>query len=249
MKVYQEDKRTIFLSQFKDPLMDHLYQKILIHLDEAPGGEILDIGCGIGKVAFWATQRGFKVTGIDREKKAIEIAQEILQKLEKKIRPQFILGNFMETMSLKGKKFDAIICSEVIEHLDEPGKFLQKAKQLLKKGGLFILTVPRSKKLWTVADEYAQHKRRFEINEVKDFFKGYKILHLYTVGFPFMIILFFTHHLWVNFFHFQSSGSWRKSKVKTSIYYPFASVLLKIDDLFNSLNLGTNIVIAVQRKK
>ena len=40
------------------------------------------------------------------------------------------------------KSFDAILCSEVLEHVPEPAKALDEFARLLKPGGKLILTVP-----------------------------------------------------------------------------------------------------------
>lgn len=69
-----------------------------------------------------------------------------------------ILNNDINTLSKKGynmkvanaetfelsKKFDIIFAGELIEHLSNPGLFLQQSKKHLKKGGLVILTTPNT---------------------------------------------------------------------------------------------------------
>jgi ubiquinone/menaquinone biosynthesis C-methylase UbiE len=42
----------------------------------------------------------------------------------------------------KDKSFDAILCSEVFEHIPEPVKAIHEFSRLLKKGGVLILTAP-----------------------------------------------------------------------------------------------------------
>jgi len=42
------------------------------------------------------------------------------------------------------KKFDTIIASEIIEHMDNPLHFLIECKKLLKNKGVIILTTPNS---------------------------------------------------------------------------------------------------------
>lgn len=42
------------------------------------------------------------------------------------------------------KKFDFIICSETIEHLENPRHTLRNIYQLMKKGSILILTMPNN---------------------------------------------------------------------------------------------------------
>ena len=47
---------------------------------QAPGGALLDLGCGEGRHAFAAARMGFRVTGVDYEARALERAREIAAK-------------------------------------------------------------------------------------------------------------------------------------------------------------------------
>ncbi len=59
----------------------------------------------------------------------------------------------VETMDL-GRKFDAIVAGELIEHLENPGLFLGNMKRHLEDGGVLILSTPnpfyqgQSWKIW-----------------------------------------------------------------------------------------------------
>lgn len=47
----------------------------------------------------------------------------------------------VQTMDL-GKQFDTIVAGEIIEHLENPGQFLQTLRRHLKRGGRLIITTP-----------------------------------------------------------------------------------------------------------
>lgn len=240
------------MSLQEDPLMDHLYGKIIFHLNETLGKRLLDIGCGAGKLSTLAAQKGFKVVGIDREKKAVAIAKKRANELGLRRNCQFLVADFEKLKFFKSEVFDVVVCSEVVEHVPRPEKFIRKAKRLLKKGGLFILTTPNNSRYWTVADEYAQHYRRFEIDQLKRIFlnfKDFKIVHLYTIGFPGMLTMFLLYNFWARRLKIDHSASWRKRKFIKTIYYFLVRMLLKIDDFFNSLKLGTNIVLVARRSR
>ena len=47
-------------------------------------------------------------------------------------------------MPFKEKTFDAALCTQVLEHVSEPGQVLKEIYRVLKKGGLLYATVPQS---------------------------------------------------------------------------------------------------------
>ncbi len=48
----------------------------------------------------------------------------------------------METFDPGGARFDAVYCSEVIEHVIDPRRFLQSLARLMRQGGVLLLTTP-----------------------------------------------------------------------------------------------------------
>jgi 2-polyprenyl-3-methyl-5-hydroxy-6-metoxy-1,4-benzoquinol methylase len=106
--------------------------------DKIPAnGNVLDVGCGNGIISKGVGEHGFNVYGIDISAKAIE-----------KARSENLLANVKfdiksaEALIAEGKKYDAVICSEVLEHLSFPGSLLNVIHQSLKDHGILIVTVP-----------------------------------------------------------------------------------------------------------
>ena len=48
----------------------------------------------------------------------------------------------LENLAKLNKKFDVIVAGELIEHLENPGLFLDNIKQFLNKEGILIITTP-----------------------------------------------------------------------------------------------------------
>lgn len=106
-----------------------------------PGtARILDVGCGNGVISRHLGQYGFKVTGIDVSDKAIAIAKSLNKydnvKFETKSAEQLVA---------EGEKYDAIICSEVLEHLSNPDALLEVLYKSLASNGKLLITVPNGK--------------------------------------------------------------------------------------------------------
>lgn len=99
------------------------------------GKDFLDIGCNIGFGAEAARSYGLNATGIDVSPDAIQHAKRLF--------PDNNYYNMTSTgLAEQGKKFDLILCCEVIEHLTDVHGFMKSIKKLLKKDGLLYLTTP-----------------------------------------------------------------------------------------------------------
>ncbi|HYG37023.1 MAG TPA: class I SAM-dependent methyltransferase [Cytophagales bacterium] len=104
----------------------------------APNGKkILDVGCGNGNISIHLGKLGYEVLGIDISDKAIAKASAYndLPNVKFEVRSA-------EEIVASGVKYDGIICSEVLEHLNAPEKLLSVIHQILKDDGVLIVTVP-----------------------------------------------------------------------------------------------------------
>jgi 2-polyprenyl-3-methyl-5-hydroxy-6-metoxy-1,4-benzoquinol methylase len=104
------------------------------------GGEVLDIGCGNGIISRAIGKLGYNVTGIDVSDKTIDIARASndLPNVDFKV----VSAGELQPQA---EKYDAIICSEVLEHLDEPPELLKIIHRSLKNKGALIVTVPNGR--------------------------------------------------------------------------------------------------------
>jgi SAM-dependent methyltransferase len=60
------------------------------------------------------------------------------------------------------EEFDVIGAFDVIEHIEDDEAVLRELHATARRGGGVILTVPQHAFLWSNADDYAHHKRRYE---------------------------------------------------------------------------------------
>ncbi|MFL5742640.1 MAG: class I SAM-dependent methyltransferase [Flavisolibacter sp.] len=106
----------------------------------SPHARILDVGCGNGVISRHLGKLGFNVLGIDVSEKTIETARSLTQLPN----VQF-LKKSAEELVADGEKYEAVICSEVLEHLNDPGSLLSVLYQTLADKGKLIVTVPNGK--------------------------------------------------------------------------------------------------------
>ncbi len=92
------------------------------------GGRALDIGCRDG---YWAEKlktKGYDVSAIDLE-------------------PQYesaLTHDVEKGLPFGERSFDVVWCTEVIEHLYQPGSLLEEIRRVLRPGGIAVLTTPNS---------------------------------------------------------------------------------------------------------
>ncbi len=109
------------------------------------GGErVLDIGCGIGALSYDVAQKsGAFVEGIDLSPENISTARS------RYAHPNisYEIGDVLQT-PLKGP-FDAVILSNVLEHLEHRSEFLRRVVETVRPGRL-LLRVPVFERDWRV---------------------------------------------------------------------------------------------------
>lgn len=103
---------------------------------------VLDIGCSQGIVSLLLAVQGKQVIGVDIQPEAICYAEELLKKdySDCKDNVHFVCSDFMQ-LDLN-EKFDYIVMTEILEHLEKPEEFLEKAGLLLENGGKLVVSVP-----------------------------------------------------------------------------------------------------------
>ncbi|MDC0413167.1 bifunctional 2-polyprenyl-6-hydroxyphenol methylase/3-demethylubiquinol 3-O-methyltransferase UbiG, partial [Pelagibacteraceae bacterium] len=118
---------------------------------------LLDIGCGGGLLCEPFARLGAQVTGIDASKNNIEVAKVHAQKTNLQIQ---YLNKLPE--EIKNKKFDVILCMEVIEHVDNVNFFIESCSRLLNKNGIiFFATINRNPKSYLFAIMGAEYILRW----------------------------------------------------------------------------------------
>ena len=106
------------------------------------GINCIDIGCGGGILSEKLKRLGANVTGIDASQSSINIAKEHSIKSRLDIDYKCIsTTKFIESEKRKAiNKFDLVIASEVIEHVNNRKSFLSDISILCRTGGLVVFT-------------------------------------------------------------------------------------------------------------
>jgi len=102
--------------------------------DSAPCN-ILEVGCGYGYLTFALRSLGHNAWGIDVSRKAIRFARE-------NFGDYYEWADIQSFKSRAPQQFDFIVAIEVIEHVPEPGAFIDHCRGLLAENGLIIISTP-----------------------------------------------------------------------------------------------------------
>lgn len=170
-----QDKTELSRNKYKLPyhwIRDPLHKYSLpyfgyaqIVLDELPPPplNVLDAGCGDGRIAAEMVWRGYSVTGIDCLELPIIYARNLVPE------GKFLVGDLRQNLVLKyglrERQFDVVTMIEVYEHIppEDCPTVLANIRQVLQPGGILIVSVPSSSSL-TVSE---LHYRHFSQNELE----------------------------------------------------------------------------------
>ena len=153
--------------QYHDVETDHWWFKsrrdyLLDLIKDAPKeSKILDIGCSSGIFLKDVERLGFAVNnlyGIDISEQAIKNSKA------NGIPNSYVMDGQNITLS---EKFDIIIASDCLEHLQNDNIAIANWKSLLKTGGSMYVFVPAFMSLWSYHDEVNMHYRRYTKAELK----------------------------------------------------------------------------------
>ena len=138
---------------------------------------LLDMGCGEGRHSIGAyIETQANILGLDLSMKDLKIAQNRLNDFDtSNIKSVCQFGEAdIVSIPLLDSSLDAVICSEVLEHVNSPQESIKELIRVLKPGGILALSVPRYMPeliCWKLSKEYSKtpggHVRIFKHKQLK----------------------------------------------------------------------------------
>jgi SAM-dependent methyltransferase len=145
---------------------------------------ILDIGAGTGELARQLRERlpGAELAGLDVSRSGLEQARRKVPD-----------AAFFERDLLQAEDLPAgydgwatqAVCSEVLEHVDDPLRLLRNAIPYLAPGCELVVTVPGGP--MSAFDRHIGHRRHYRPGELRALLEqaGFEVEHAAGAGFPF----------------------------------------------------------------
>jgi len=128
--------------------------ELLSSVDLPKDARILEIGCSGGSLMRRLVDLGFEhVFGLDVSEEGVVLArQRGLSKVA-------VMNGAQ--LALAGTKFDLVIASDVLEHIEFDTNALREWHRVMRAGGWLIVFVPAFMQLWSSHDEVNYHRRRY----------------------------------------------------------------------------------------
>lgn len=152
------------------------------------GQRVLEVGCGIGSVTRLLSPRQM-ILSLDVEEPVLECAKRAMAECEC---CRFQLLDITscsddELEELKKLKFDTVICINVLEHIADDKKAIERFSQVLEPGGKLVLLVPAHPMLYGRYDAVDGHYRRYSKRGLRKLieqcgFKPQLLRYFNTVG-------------------------------------------------------------------
>ena len=111
-----------------------LVERVLQRAGVGRGTQLLDLGCGAGRLCRIAADRGARVTGIDGDARQIERAATLVPE------GTFEVGDIL-ALPYPAARFDAVICVQAIMHVANPLTALREAVRVARPTAPVVITV------------------------------------------------------------------------------------------------------------
>ena len=119
---------------------DYLTPTVEAILRKAGARDVLDAGCGNGALCDHLHRAGFNIVGIDADVEGIPVARRVFPDVRFDV---FDFKNPASGLALAGDGLvDAVVSTEVVEHLYAPHELARFAFEALRPGGSFIISTP-----------------------------------------------------------------------------------------------------------
>ncbi len=174
-----------------NPANDYRNELILKFLgDPAPACTVVDIGSGQGQLALLlqAKYTDVQVIGVEYSQAGVRRATEAAHLM--KLSAMFVQRDLLKPNRDPHPDTDTprgalAVCSEVLEHVDQPEVLLRNAADYLLPDCRVVVTVPGGPK--SALDKHIGHRRHYRPETIRTLLEssGYEVERVYRAGFPF----------------------------------------------------------------
>ena len=133
---------------------------------------IIDVGAGVGRQAkMLVDDFQMDVTVVEKSDFGAMLCKE------KKLKT---IQADATNLPLESDTFSAAIAMDILEHIEDDSAAVAEIYRILKPDGIFFVTVPAFRFMWSSHDESVSHVRRYEFKEIREKLEsiGFKIIKI-----------------------------------------------------------------------
>ncbi|WP_288425627.1 class I SAM-dependent methyltransferase [uncultured Spirosoma sp.] len=155
MRFYQ-NKKEIYFTQVREDLIEQMPNN--------PNATVLEIGCGGGDTLVAIKERKLAKEVFGVELFNIENSNQRNPAIDR-----MFIGN-IENISpdYPENYFDIILCGDVLEHLVDPWKVIERITPFLKEGGLIIVSCPNIREIFNLGKILISGRFKYQDSGIMD---------------------------------------------------------------------------------
>src|SRR3989344_6185182 len=142
-------------------IKDLIWDDLLFSANYAKG-KMLDVGCGNKPYYKIFKNKIDSYVGIDKFNKNANIKNDFLK------------------VKIAINSYDTVLCTQVLEHVEDPQELLNKINKVLKRDGILIMTVPFIGSLHEIPNDYYRFTK-YSISKLLQK-TGFKIIYMKEEG-------------------------------------------------------------------
>ncbi len=158
--------------------------------DLPPNSRVLEVGCGTGQNLVYLRKESPLSKQID-SLVGFEPALPHSPPQSSELAPTDRLRTTLPELT-SSPHFDALIATDVLEHLDDDIREMRHWMALLRPGARVLITVPAFEFLWSHHDELLGHRRRYTLTSLRHFARlsGLKEIDIHYAFGPLFPVVF-----------------------------------------------------------
>lgn len=205
--------------------------------------DILEIGCGNGLVTK-AIQ--------DKYPKSNITATEFLENGLANARERLSGVTFQQLDARdmnEESEFDIVCAFDVLEHIDADVKVMKSIRKLMKDNhSRFYITVPQHMSLWSQADTYAKHERRYSFKEMREklSLSGFEIEYRSSYVFLLAPLMFLSRLLNRKNDNYSIESEFEISKLTNALFNSVMKLEAALRDIAFPMPFGGSLIVVAR---